>query len=89
MNVVITFPANSQVGAVQCATFTINDDNIMELTEVFNVQATGGDFAQQATTTQVSIIDNDSKLGRGGVKSREGEGKERGGGEGWKEGGGE
>lgn len=60
----ITFQANSPVGTQMCATFTINDDDIMEPEEIFTVVATGGDFVDGETTTQVSIEDNDGKQSR-------------------------
>ena len=50
---------NAPVGTIACATFSISDDSLVESTEFFTVQATGGLFMDGEDTTQVNIVDND------------------------------
>ncbi len=63
----VTFPDTSDVGTTVCATFTIVDDSILELDQQFEVQVvTPTDpanitFNVTASTTTVTITDNDSK----------------------------
>ena len=54
----LTFQASSPIGTVECATFSITDDNIMEPVESFNVTGSGGNF-MGPSETQVNIQDND------------------------------
>ncbi len=64
---VIAFPDTSVAGATACATFTITDDNILELDEDFRVQITsptdppGLTISAQSSSTVVTIEDNEGK----------------------------
>ena len=58
----IIFATGATVGTEECATFAIDDDNLMEPQEFFTVQATGGMFSGGQDTTQVTIADNDGKV---------------------------
>lgn len=55
----VFFPAASAVGTELCVDIVIVDDIIIEPVEVFEVEASGGTFADNIA--QVSITDNDSK----------------------------
>lgn len=53
------FPANSPLNTQMCATFSIVEDNVVELPEEFLVSATGAMFSQQQASVLVIILDND------------------------------
>lgn len=59
----IVFALSAAVGTMECATFSITDDNQMEALEFFTVQATPttGAFVAGQDTAQVTIMDNDGK----------------------------
>ncbi len=67
VSAVIEFPAGSQAAAPgqpptqACATFTINDDSIVENQETFIVTATNGAFQGGQDSIQVVTDDNDGK----------------------------
>ena len=54
----LTFQASSAIGTMECVTFSITDDNIVEPVESFTVTGSGGNFLNMG---QVDIQDNDGK----------------------------
>ena len=56
----LMFPVFSDIDRVECATFSITDDNIMEPVESFTVTGSGGNF-MGPSEIQVNIQDNDGK----------------------------
>lgn len=56
----IVFPASSRQ---ECVTFNIVDDNIVEDVESFTVTGSGVSFVGGQNSTQVFIVDDDSKEG--------------------------
>ena len=59
---VLTFLSGSVEGATQNVNIPINDDNLVERTEVFDVQLLVPGTTPPAETATIAIFDNDGKF---------------------------
>ena len=59
---VLTFLSGSVEGATQNANIPINDDNLVENTEIFDVQLLVPGTTPPAETASIAIFDNDSEF---------------------------
>ena len=59
VNLIITFPANSTDGDMQCQSIAILDDNVLESVEEFNITINTTNAVLVTSDVVVSIIDDE------------------------------